>query len=445
MRKGLKVLSTSLLLSALFVTGCSCSKDDKTNVSRIENSEDKILTNLKNGASDYSLLDIYNALIASDAGNKAVANKLLEIVANEVLELNVSTSVWKGRYDNLVKERLEELAKSDTYKVKGEFSEEHLKDSLLADGYSITCPTGVTYGSEDDLACDYSDYVNEVLKADILSTLIKEKYIEKVVLEERKNVLTNKKIRDVEYVTISSSLDKEYDDLSVRDFIREIRDRIANNEVVNFSGDENSVEELFKAKLKAIILEEYNKIGTDEDYSKTIETEYTNSSTQDPEVGYNAKIEAVDNSQYAYNKVISSDSDASEVVSAAITSTLLSITDPTDTSFARKVIPVNDGTNTYYYLVNANAGSTIDASDVLLSETSDSSTYTYSIVRFRVINSETTDQDDLYNAIKILASKSTLANTALSHYIKEKKDVISVYDDEVYAYLKTLYPDVFAD
>ena len=234
MRKGLKVLSTSLLLSALFVTGCSCSKDDKTNVSRIENSEDKILTNLKNGASDYSLLDIYNALIASDAGNKAVANKLLEIVANEVLELNVSTSVWKGRYDNLVKERLEELAKSDTYKVKGEFSEEHLKDSLLADGYSITCPTGVTYGSEDDLACDYSDYVNEVLKADILSTLIKEKYIEKVVLEERKNVLTNKKIRDVEYVTISSSLDKEYDDLSVRDFIREIRDRIANNEVFNF-------------------------------------------------------------------------------------------------------------------------------------------------------------------------------------------------------------------
>lgn len=442
MKKVLKVLSTSLLLSTLFVTGCSCSKDDKVNVSRFENNENKVLSNLKNGASDYSLLDIYNALIAADYGNKAVANKLLELVAKDVLEFNSPTSPWPARYETLVKERLKELAESGDYDVKGEFSEKYFVESLRAEGYNITCPAGVTYGTPDQLACDYTAYENNVLKADVLSTLLKEKYIEEVTLVERKNVLTNKKIRDVEYLTFSSSLDKEYDELSVRDFARKIRDDIAAKKEVKFDVVSNE----FKQKLKDIIQDEVDKIGTDKDYNKNIEKEYTNTSTQDPEVGKMAKFDEIDKQEYNFNKVIGSDSEANEVISEAITSTLLSITDPTDTSFSRKVIPVTDEKgNTYYYLVNANAGSSIDASDVLLSETSDSSTYTYSIVRFRVINSDTTDSKDLYNAIKLLASKSTLANSALSHYVKEKKDVISVYDDEVYAYLQKLYPDVFAD
>ena len=442
MKKTLKILSTSLLLSTLFVAGCSCSKDDEVkNVSKIENNGDALLNGLTDETSDYILQDVYNSLIASNAGNFAVASKLADFIASEVLKINDNESVWKGRYESLVAERLQEAAKEDTYLVKGKFSEKYFIENLANDGYKITCPSGVTYGTPESLACDYSDYISKKIRVDVLQTLLKEKYIEDETMENRANLLTSKKIRDVEYITISSSLDSEYDDLSVRDFVREIRDRIAAKEVVNFA----DIEAEFKGKLKEIVETEYAKIDTSKDYSNSIAAEYTNNFTQDKSIGRQTKLDAIDNSEYSFSKLIGSDSESSAVISETITSTLLLITDPTSDSFKRKVVTVNDGTNTYYYLVNANAGTVVDETDVLLSETSDSSTYVYSIVRFRVINSSTTDATDVYNAIKLLAEESTLGNGALAHYVKENKDLISVYDDDVKAYLETLYPDVFAE
>lgn len=442
MKKGLKILSVMALLSTLTIAGCSCNKDDKTNVSRIDNSTNSILGELKNGANDYTLLDVYNALIAEDAGNKVVANKLVELVANEVLELNKTESVWKTRYDNLVKEKMKEKAESTDYQVKKEFSEKYLVEALKADGYAITCPDAVVYGTVDNLACDYTSYINQEIRAEVISTLLKQKYIIDETLVNRANIITNKKVRDVEYLTISSSLDDEYDELSVRDFVRGIRDRIANNEVV----DLKAVADEFKTELKSIVETEYNKIGTDKDSSGSINAEYTNNSTQSAATGYQTKLDSINDAEYYFDKIISSDSDSASIVSETITSSVLSVTDPTNTSFARKVVKVTDSSNNvYYYLVSANAGTTITAKDILLSETSDSKTYTYSIVRFRVINSDTTDENDKYEAVKLLASESTLASGALAHYIEEKKDTISVYDDDVKAYLKTLYPDVFVD
>lgn len=442
MKKGLKILSTSLLLSTLVFAGCSCNKEDGTNVSRIENGSNPFLTGVREDASKYTLLDVYNALIADDAGNKAVADKLVDLVASEVLELNSETSVWKSRYDALVKEKLTTLAESDTYLVKGEFSEKFMIESLEAEGYSITCPSGVSYGTVDNLACDYTNYINKMIKVDVLSTLLKEKYIYDETLESRKNIITTKDVRDVEYISISSSLDSDFENLSVRDFMRQVRDKIANKEVVDFK----TIEKEFKDELKEIIEKEYAKIGTSDDYDQSIAAEYTNNFTQSAKEGYDAKIEAINDSEYVFNKVISSNSDSAAIVSENITSTLLSIDNPTDTSVARKVIAVKDTNEvTNYYLVSVNAGVSVDASDVLLSETSDSSTYTYSIVKFKVINSDTTDEAEIYKAVKVMASESTLASNALAHYIKQKKDVISVYDDEVYTYLSTLYPDVFAD
>jgi 3-hydroxy-3-methylglutaryl CoA synthase len=65
--------------------------------------------------------------------------------------------------------------------------------------------------------------------------------------------------------------------------------------------------------------------------------------------------------------------------------------------------------------------------------------------RFRVINSDTKDSEDLQDAISLLANESTLGSGAVAHYIKENKDLISVYDDDVKAYLETLYPDIFEE
>ena len=454
MRKGLKVLSTSLLLSTLFVAGCSCSKDDDMkNVSKMENSGDALLKGLTDEASNYTLQDVYEALIASDSGNVAVASKLADFIASEVLKVNDSKSEWKGRYESLVAEKLQEKAEETTYLVKGEFSEAYFVQNLKNDGYKITCPAGVVYGKVDDLACDYSDYINKSIRLNVLQTLLKEKYILDESMKDRKNLLTSKEIREVEYITISSSLDSEYDELSVRDFIREIRDEIAAGKVVKFEDDKTtteddstSVEARFKAKLVAKIEEEYAKIDTSQDYSGSIAAEYTNNFTQDKSVGKKAKLDEIADSQYAYSKLISSDSDVAAVISETITSTLLSIENPTADEYKRKVVAVKDeGDVTHYYLVNANAGTVVDASDVLLSETNDSSTYTYSIVRFTVINSDTTDTNKVYEAVKLLAKESTLGNGALSHYIKENKDLISVYDDEVKEYLETLYPDLFAE
>lgn len=437
MRKGLKILSTSLLLSTLFVAGCSCGKDEKTNVSRIDNSDEALATLKGVNVEGYTLLDVYNTLIAADAGNVAVANKLIELVANEVLDISNNESVWKARYEKIVKEKLEELAKSESYEVKGEFSEKLMESALKAEGYSITCTAG-NYGTVDNLACDYSDYVNENIKIEALSTLLKQKYILEETLVNRTNTLTNKKIRDVEYFTVTSSLDDTYEDLKIRDFMRSLRDKIAANEqAVVFS----EVESELKEDMKDIVDKEYAKIGTKDDYSQSIFAAYTNNFTQDKSKGYQDKLDAINEGEYTFTKVISADSAASAVVSETITSALLAINDPSDASFSRRAIKVGD----YYYLVNPNAGVEVDAKDILLSETSDASVYTYSIVRFKVINSSTQDEAEIYKAVELLAENSTLASSALSHYIEEKKDAISVYDDNVKAYLEKLYPDIFAE
>ena len=440
MRKGLKVLSTSLLLSALFLTGCSCNKDEKPNVSRITNADQALAKKDNTNIEGYTMLDLYETLLAIDSSKESVANKLVEFVATDVLKVNDDTSEWKERYNDLVAKKLEELANSGAYLVGEEFSEELLQYSLNAEGYTVTCASG--YGKADNLKCDYTDYINKKIKVEALSTLLKQKYIQDVVLAERENVITSKKIRDVEYFTVSSSLDKEYDDLSVRDFMRDLRDRIADKEVIDFS----AVEAEFKEKLEEIVEKEYNKIGKSDDYSQAIASEYTKQYTQSAETGYKQKLETIDNYEYSFEKLISSDSEASSIVSADITSAVLGINDPEDTNYSRRMIKVVDNAgNTYYYLVNSNVGATVDAKDILLSESSDAAQYTYSIVRFRVINSSTQDKNDIHKAVELMARESSLASNAVSHYIKEKKDALSIYDDELKTYLEALYPDVFAE
>lgn len=437
MKKGLKVLSTSLLLSTLFLAGCSCNKDDEIkNVSRITNSDAAIASLNGVDVSGYTMLDVYNALAAADSGNTAVANKLAEIVANEVLELDKPGSIWKPRYDAIVAEKLKELAESQEYKFNGKFSERLLQNALNYQGYEITCTAG-NYGTTDDLECDYTDYINKVIKPEALSILLKQKYIQDKTLKDREDLLTSKKIRDVEYFTVSSSLDKTYTDLNVRDFMRELRDDIADGTVVDFSSAVTNL----KDKMEEIVDKEYAKIGTKDDYSQSIFASYTNNYTQDKSVGYNNKINTINDSKFVFAKWIGADSEVSSIVSESITSAVLAISDPTSDAFARRVVKIGD----YYYLVNQNAGLNVDKKDILLSESSDASTYTYSIVRFRVINSETTDQNDIYKAIELLAKESTLGNKALAYYLEEKKDAISVYDDDIKAYLSALYPDVFAE
>ena len=114
----------------------------------------------------------------------------------------------------------------------------------------------------------------------------------------------------------------------------------------------------------------------------------------------------------------------------------------------KRVIKLGD----WYYLVSPNAGANVDAKDILLTESADGSTYTYSIVRFKVINADNYDavaadgvKSNKDKVVELLANGSTLANGAVSHYLEKYKSTIKVNDDAVYEYLKKIYPDVFTD
>ena len=86
----------------------------------------------------------------------------------------------------------------------------------------------------------------------------------------------------------------------------------------------------------------------------------------------------------------------------------------------------------------------LEEHDILLTETGDSSSYTYSIVRFKVINADNYSANE-DKVLELLANSSTLASNAVSHYLGQYKNTIKIHDDAVYDYLKELYPDVFTD
>lgn len=435
-KNGLKVLSLSILLSTLCVAGCSCD-NGKPNVAEIADAD--VLSGLTDDASDLSLLDIYNAMIANDVGSKAAADKLVDMVGSTVLDLEKDP--WKTKYNTMVDEKLEELKKSDEYKVNGKFDEELFVLAMKKDGYNVT---------KDD----YSDLINRKFKVEVLSTLLKQKYIKDVTLKDSKNVVTTKKIRDVEYLTVSSSIESDYDDytvdnegeeetieINIRNFMRGVRDEIA-AAVANSTVDEidfSTFATNLKNELKAAVNGEYQKIiDGSKDYSQELAAEYTANYTRTLQEGLDEKIAAVDALEFNFDKVISSDSDNASVVSATITSRLLNLSDPENEP--KRAIKIGD----WYYLVSANAGTTVDANDVLLTETGDGSSYTYSIVRFKVINADnySANEDDV---MEILAKSSTLASGAVSHYLEQYKNTITIHDDAVNEYLKKLYPDVFTD
>ncbi len=438
-KNGLKVLSLSLLLSTLAIAGCSCS-NDKPNVAEIEDGD--FLSGLTDDASDYSLLDIYNAIIANDAANSAAAEELVNIVATTVLDVENPKSVWKEKYDAIVAKKLEELKESADYKVNGEFNEDYFVIALQAEGYNVT-------------KTDYSDLINKKFRVEALSKLLKQKYIKEETLKDSKTTITNKKIRDVEYISVSSSLESTYKDytitnnsgeeedvdVNIRNIMREIRDEIAAAAESDPVGtiDFATFEARIKTELEGAVNGEFAKINTAKDYSQELAAKYTNNYTRSAEEGLAERLDEVAKLSFTDAKLISSDSANNVIISEAITSKLLSLANPENEE--KRAIQIGD----WYYLVSANAGATVDANDILLTETGDSSSYTYSIVRFKVINADNYGKNVEDRVLELLAESSSLASRAVSHYLEQYVNTITIYDDSVKEYLKNLYPEVFTE
>ncbi len=428
MRRNKKILG--LLACASFVlAGCSCSNDTgkESITANVSNGENQIVSGLTEGTKSLNLQELYENL-KSSSGNEVVADKLIQIISDSIL----SDATWKARYDAKMAEKMDELIESGNYEVDGEFDEELLVKSLKASLYNVTCenneygPTYKTDGVTVDeyLLCDYSDYKEKALKVDVINEILNEKYIYDKVLKDKTNLLTTKKARVVEYVSISSS------DEDAWDFITEkVNELAASDSTLTLE----EIKDSWVEKLITDIGEEYAKIGTSEDSNGSILSDYTGGYKYSKEEGLHLKKQEVYEESYYDDVVITSDSNS--ILNSTLVERILS--DNVLDANVSKTIKINNS----YYLVSPLAGSNVDASDIRITDTSNSKYY---LVKVDVINSES-NEDLIYRAVKVLATNESLVSDSVNYYLEQNKNNISVHDEEVYAYLKTQYPDIFVD
>ena len=419
MKKTIKGLGLSLC-AVLLLAGCSCKKDEDNSVkANINNGESALLSNLGEGTKNYTLQEIYDELKSSYA-NETVANKLIEILGDKLL---LSDPDWKDRYDTKVLERLKALTEDSSYFKNGEFDEELLVASLNSKLYSVTC--GASDGVEklEELKCNYDNYVNKALKVEVINELLKEKYVYDSVFKEKANILTSKKTRLVEYLAISTSEEEASE--FINDAVKSLK------EDANVTLD--SLATNWKNKMLANLQKEYDKIGTKEDANGSIMQSFTGDYTYDRGVGLKLKQKEIENKNY-YSRVIVN-SDNKDILNSTLIERILSenIVD----AAAEKTYEMNGNR----YVVNPLADSNIDERDIVIKDTSNG---LYYLVKVEVVDSESKD-DLVYDAVKVLATNTTLVGDYLNYFVEQNKASISVHDEEVYEYLKTLYPTIFVD
>lgn len=428
MKKSLKGIGLSLC-ALLVLAGCSNKNDDSIKAN-IKNGEGSIVSGLTEGTKNITLQAIYDDLKA-EVGNEKAADKLIEIVASAIL----SDAKWQARYDAKIEERLMKLAESADYKVNGQFNEELLVSTLKAGLYNITCGTsepvyGPTYKDSEKvvvdkyLLCDYSDYADKVLKMDVLEEIMKEKYVYDKVFVDKTNILTTKKTRLVEYISF---------DTANEDAFKFMTEAVAKLAAENSTETLETIAKSWEEKLIADIENSYSKIGTKDDSNGTKLQEFTNGYKYSKEEGLRLKKQAVYNTDY-YSRVIIN-SDNKSVLNTTLVERILS--ENVLDQDAEKTFKINDS----YYLVSPLAGGVIDADDIRITDKTNSKYY---LVRVEVVNSESSE-DLIYDAVKVLATNTSLVSDSINYYLEENKNNISVHDEEIYAYLKTQYKDIFVD
>lgn len=410
------------LCAVLLLAGCSCSNEEDSSVkANISNGDVKLVTGAGEDAKVYDLQAVYDQL-KSTAANEVVADKLIEILGDNILFSDANDPTWKTRYDAKVIEKLEAMTKESAYMLNGEFSEELLKTTLNYQLYDITCTDGedLTDGVES-LKCDYTNYVNKALKVDIINELLKEKYVYDEVLKNKTNLFTSKKVRYVEYLAIDSSNE------DAQKFIEEaIEKLIAENSTETLK----TIAESWEAKLVADLTKKYETLNTSEDASGSTMQDFTNSYTYDPSVGYEIKKKAIEDVNYYEESIVTSDNKG--ILNTTLIERILS-----ENIVKENVSDKTHKINGKYYVVNPLADSSIDEKDIIIKADGK-----YYLISVEVLTKES---DRSYEAVKVLATNSTLVNEYLNYYLEQSKEIISVHDEEVYEYLKTLYPTIFVD
>ena len=424
MKKIFKNLSLPLC-AVLFAAGCSCSNEpDDMIKAGISYGNESLVTGAKDTVKNYDLKELYDDL-KSNSANDIAADKLIEIIADIVLFSDANDKTWENRYNDKIKEKLEVLVKDSKYQLNGEFSEELLKISLNSQIYTVTCPSSTDATPEiEELTCDYTTYIQKVLKPEAIQELLKEKYVYDEVLKEKTNLFTNKKMRLVEYISIDSTHE------DALDFIHEKTGELAaENSTVNLE----KIAQEWEAKLISDLQEKRDKIGTTLDANGSIMKDFTNGYTYSVEEGFQVKKSAIEDTDYFYSTIITSDSN--DILNSSLVSRILSDNIIVENGSTNKSYSINGS----HYVVNPLADANINERDIVIKDTTNNKYYLIKVEKV------TENSANAYDGVKVLAQNTTLVSNYLNYYLEQNKDSISVHDEEVYEYLKTLYPTIFTE
>lgn len=437
MKKTIKFVGISLCGLAL-LAGCKTKTTDEVKANISDGSEN-VLEGLKSNVKNLTLQDIYDTL-KNNSANESVANKLIEIVADQVL----NNDTWKARYNKKVEEKLLELAKSDSYKdSNGVFNEELLVKTLKSQLYNVTCEVdkyGPTYTDSTNtvidkyMQCDYTDYANKVLKVEVLSELLKEKYVYDKVLKEKPTMIDTKKTRIVEYITLDGSNEDAFE------FITEAVQKL---KAENSTETLETIKDAWVEKLIKEVETKYNKINTIDDKDGAILKEFTNEFNYSKEEGLRLKKKAIYDESYYTKKTINNDN--KDILNTTLVERILS--DNILEANAKKTLEINGK----YYVVSPLAGSNIEERDIRITDTT-SSTKKYYLICVETMPkySELSDEEKetnekIYEAVKLLATNTTLVSDSTKYYLEQYKNVISAHDEKIYNYLKEQYSNIFVD
>lgn len=435
------IKGTGLSLCAmLLLAGCSNNKDNDTKAN-ISNPEDVLASGLKEDVDAVTLQQIYDDLKAAN-GNEVASKKLVEIIADLVLNGN-DKEKWKSRYDAKIAEKMAKLEKDDAYKVNGVFSEELLVRTLNSQLYNVSCENnnyGPIYNQKGEIesyrVCNYENYIEKALKVDVLTELLKEKYVyEKIMGVDKKDILTTKKARMVEYIAINYSSDDSSDKyLDTEDeVIAFIKENITELAKTNSTLTLKDIADKWIDREVAEITEKASKIGTKDDKSGALLEDFTGNFTYSQDIGEAKMKQAIRDTKY-YDKVVITN-DSKDILNATLVERILSENVLSDTS--NKTISINGS----YYLVAPRAYENATSSDIRIKDSTNSKYY---IVKVDVIKNDS-KEDLVYDAVKVLAQNATLVSDSLEYYLEQYKDEINVHDEEIYNYLKTQYADIFVD
>lgn len=472
-----KFRSFGLLLltgSTLVLTSCG-----STTTKHFPNNKDDNIVNGIVGGDDIAYND-FETFYESISGGTTIEAKVLQDLLYKIAEKEVDIS------DELLTEKIEETLLAEVsggaYDTDYKFDEMRYVLSLRSNMYNIVCgdknanaKKGIVITPDmkysEVFGCDYSDYINRVVKPNTLRKFLVAKYI----YDESYSSIGNTYSRKVNIVKITDRSDAKGSAIKVISAF--IDDYIANKDATEeqrqldnlariWIGDKDKLTADDKAfyqkhglenlNLNAQIDEEVAKIKLDDEVNtdKSLESKYTNSYTYSVEKGEELARDSLARTDLmtdGYHLKSSGLSDLPTAVKNRVFSTNYTL-NPDMSAESKDVTTFING---HRYLTPAKVENRNDLLDLIVHY--DASTDSYFIIEIldvittaalEKLDSDTEEQasakkERAMEVAYILAETSTYVTDSTVHWLKNSN--ISYSDQDFYDYILSSYPDVFEE